>query len=78
MMVMIFGLLGFLVGYLQQDFRMTFYFLATGGGTSAVICLPDWPWWNRHPLKWLEVVEEDEVEEKVEKKKKKKAAKAKS
>ena len=19
------------------------------------ICLPDWPWWNRHPLDWLPV-----------------------
>eukprot|EP00325_Prymnesiales_sp_UTEX-LB-985_P006201 CAMPEP_0174707714 /NCGR_PEP_ID=MMETSP1094-20130205/10153_1 /TAXON_ID=156173 /ORGANISM="Chrysochromulina brevifilum, Strain UTEX LB 985" /LENGTH=77 /DNA_ID=CAMNT_0015906139 /DNA_START=193 /DNA_END=426 /DNA_ORIENTATION=+ len=77
-MVIIFGLLGFVVGYIQQDFRMTFYFLATGGGTSAVICLPDWPWWNRHPLKWLESAEEEDVvDEKVEKKKKKKVTKAK-
>lgn len=48
-----------------------------GAAHHAQICLPDWPWWNRHPLKWLEVPDEDEVEEKVEKKKKKKVAKAK-
>ena len=37
------------------------------------VCLPDWPWWNRHPLQWIEVVEEVEEEKKeVEKKKKKK------
>lgn len=35
------------------------------------ICLPDWPWWNRHPLEWREVPDEDEVEEKKKKAKKK-------
>ena len=126
-LVVIFGAIGFVVGYLQQDFRITFYFLATGGGISAVvraaptaarsrslslrafskiglpyramfcfalagsgsfslyahpsrslffnccasqICLPDWPWWNRHPLEWLEVVEEEEPPPKEKKKKK--------
>ena len=35
------------------------------------ICLPDWPWWNRHPLNWREVPDDEEDEEpKVEKKKK--------
>ena len=36
-LVILFGLIGFIVGYLQQDFRLTFYFLATGGGISAVV-----------------------------------------
>jgi hypothetical protein len=39
------------------------------------LCLPDWPWWNRHPLNWLEAPEEEEEEEEVaatEKRKKKK------
>ena len=36
-LVVIFGAIGFVVGYLQQDFRITFYFLATGGGISAVV-----------------------------------------
>ena len=70
-MVILFGLVGFAVGYIQQEFRLTYYFLATGGGISAVICLPDWPWWNRHPLKWLEPPEEEEIVEKRKKKKKK-------
>ena len=37
-LVILFGLVGFVVGYFQQDFRLTFYFLATGGGVSAVVC----------------------------------------
>ena len=112
-LVVLFGIIGFFAGYLQQDFRLTFYFLATGGGLSALvcaacslrvlgsarvnktclpthltrlinpctvpylasqICLPDWPWWNRHPLEWLEPLEDEEEEpkEKVKKVKKEK------
>ena len=36
-LVILFGLVGFVAGWLQQDFRLTFYFLATGGGVSAVV-----------------------------------------
>ena len=74
-LVLIFGLIGFVVGYFLQDFRVTFYWLATGGSISAVICLPDWPWWNRHPLKWLEVPDAPEEKEPVKKKKKKTSTK---
>ena len=52
-MVVVFGLVGFVVGWIEQNFRWTFLCLAAGGGISAVICLPDWPWWNLHPLEWL-------------------------
>ena len=60
-LVVLFGLIGFVVGYLQQDFRITFVWLAAGSGIAAVICLPDWPWWNRHPIHWLPGEEEEEV-----------------
>ena len=39
---------------------------------ATQVCLPDWPWWNRHPLEWLEVPEDDEEELEEKKKKKKK------
>ena len=38
-MVILFGLVGFVFGYLEQDFRLTFQFLAAGGGISAVVRL---------------------------------------
>ena len=44
----------------------------------AQICLPDWPCWNRHPLEWREVPEEEEEPKKKvpkEKKEKKKEGK---
>lgn len=40
------------------------------------VCLPDWPWWNRHPLEWLEPLEEDPEPEKKKKKKPKEGEKA--
>jgi signal peptidase complex subunit 1 len=46
-------IIGWIVGYIQQDFKITCYFLAFGSALSAAVCLPDWPWWNRHPLDWL-------------------------
>ena len=36
-LVVIFGLIGFGVGYVQQEFRSTFVWLATGGGIAAVV-----------------------------------------
>lgn len=62
-LVVLFGLAGFAVGYMKQDFRVTFQFLSAGGGISAVICLPDWPWWNRNPVSWIPYDSEEEEEE---------------
>ena len=67
-----------------QEFRNTFLCLAAGGGLSAVVCLPDWPWWNLHPPEWQPSLDEEAVEKaevaaeerKAAKKKKKKAEKA--
>ena len=72
-LIILFGLIGFFAGYVQQDFRLTFHFLAAGSSLAACICLPDWPCWNRHPVAWLEV----EVPTEEEKKKGKKADKPK-
>ncbi|KAJ1620281.1 microsomal signal peptidase 12 kDa subunit-domain-containing protein [Pavlovales sp. CCMP2436] len=51
--ILLSGIIGWIVGYIQQDFKITCYFLAVGSGLSAAVCLPDWPFWNRHPLDWL-------------------------
>ena len=34
-----FGLVGFVLGYIQQDFRLTFLCLSAGGGISALVRL---------------------------------------
>lgn len=66
-LIILFGLIGFFAGYVQQDFRLTFHFLAAGSSLAALICLPDWPWWNRHPVAWLEAEEPAQEEKKKEK-----------
>ena len=43
--------------------------------THRQLCLPDWPWWNRHPLEWREAPDEEEDEEELKKEKAEKAAK---
>jgi hypothetical protein len=45
---------GFIVGYVVQSFRVTFLWSCAGLLVALVVCLPDWPWYNRHPLKWRE------------------------
>jgi hypothetical protein len=35
--VVLFGLVGFVVGYIYQDFRLTFLYLSAGGGVSALV-----------------------------------------
>lgn len=36
-LVVLFGLIGFVVGYIYQDFRLTFLYLSAGGGVSALV-----------------------------------------
>lgn len=77
-LVVLFGIIGFFVGWHQQDFHLTFQFLAAGGSISAVICLPDWPWWNRHPIEWVEAPEDEDEDEEQKAKAKAKAEKKKA
>eukprot|EP00549_Striatella_unipunctata_P026344 CAMPEP_0118673346 /NCGR_PEP_ID=MMETSP0800-20121206/266_1 /TAXON_ID=210618 ORGANISM="Striatella unipunctata, Strain CCMP2910" /NCGR_SAMPLE_ID=MMETSP0800 /ASSEMBLY_ACC=CAM_ASM_000638 /LENGTH=92 /DNA_ID=CAMNT_0006568389 /DNA_START=63 /DNA_END=341 /DNA_ORIENTATION=- len=51
-----FGAVGWVYGYIQQDFTFCFYAWLAGVVISVVLCVPDWPFYNRHPIKWLESV----------------------
>jgi signal peptidase complex subunit 1 len=55
-MIIIFGAVGWVYGYIEQDFVYVFYAWGVGMILSIIICVPDWPWFNRHPVKWLESV----------------------
>mmetsp|Transcript_8774 Transcript_8774/g.12835 ORF Transcript_8774/g.12835 Transcript_8774/m.12835 type:complete len:80 (-) Transcript_8774:237-476(-) len=50
------GGIGWIYGYFQQDFTFCFYAWAVGVAISVILCVPDWPFYNRHPVKWLESV----------------------
>lgn len=43
---------GWIYGYTQDDFKPAFYFWAVGAAVMAVLVLPNWPFWNRNPIKW--------------------------
>jgi signal peptidase complex subunit 1 len=47
--------LAFIVGYISQDITLSLY--VGLGGTAIVFLLitPAWPYFNRHPVKWIPV-----------------------
>ena len=51
------GAIAWVVGFIQGDFSLTVYGWAVGLGLSLLICIPDWPFFNRHPVQWLEEIQ---------------------
>ncbi len=47
-------LAGFVHGYVAQSFQITFYYWAVSFGVAALLCVPDWPFFNRNPVKFLD------------------------
>ncbi|KAL6770835.1 hypothetical protein ACKKBF_B32880 [Auxenochlorella protothecoides x Auxenochlorella symbiontica] len=47
------GAVAFLVGYLTQSFANMLIAFSCGVGISLLISVPDWPIYNKHPIKWL-------------------------
>lgn len=48
-----FTIVGFVLGYIQQDFKYTFYAWAAGTALSCLAVLPPWPYLRAHPLQYL-------------------------
>ncbi|KAM0898613.1 hypothetical protein ACQ4PT_021785 [Festuca glaucescens] len=49
----------FLTGYTMADFQLMLLVYAGGVVLTALVTVPNWPFFNRHPLKWLDTVEAD-------------------
>lgn len=45
-----------MIGYVQQSFLLTFYIFSAGVVLALVVCLPDYPFYNTHPLAWQQPV----------------------
>ena len=45
----------FFVGWISGHFRFTLYTYGAGTAAAVLAAVPDWPWFNRHPLRWQEV-----------------------
>mmetsp|Transcript_17642 Transcript_17642/g.17078 ORF Transcript_17642/g.17078 Transcript_17642/m.17078 type:complete len:84 (+) Transcript_17642:124-375(+) len=54
--IIAFGAVGWVIGYFHQDFTYVFYLWSVGMVISVVLCVPDWPFFNRHPVQWLDSV----------------------
>lgn len=59
--ILAFGGVGWIIGYFRQDFTIVFQCWLVGVVISVVLCVPDWPFYNRHPVKWLESVPDRRV-----------------
>lgn len=51
--LVVFAVVSFVVGYLLKDFKLMAQINGVGIAVTALVVLPNWPWFNKHPLKWL-------------------------
>ena len=54
-----FTIIAMIVSYMTQKLCHGVYILLFGLFLSLLICLPSWPMYNRHQLKWLKYVPQD-------------------
>jgi signal peptidase complex subunit 1 len=47
----------FVAGYVLSDFQLMLLVYAGGVVLTTLVTVPDWPWFNRNPLKWLDAAE---------------------
>ncbi|KAF9414503.1 hypothetical protein BGZ94_000372 [Podila epigama] len=48
-----FGVIGFLVGLILQDIRLSLIIFAAGILVTAILVVPAWPYLKRNPVQWL-------------------------
>ncbi|CAM9377550.1 unnamed protein product, partial [Ascophyllum nodosum] len=52
--IILFGAVGWVVGFVMGDFTYTVMGWAAGVVVSIILVVPDWPTFNEHPTKWLD------------------------
>ncbi|XP_043475247.1 signal peptidase complex subunit 1 [Leptopilina heterotoma] len=65
--ITLFGMIGFIWGYVVQQYSQTIYILGAGFLLAAIITIPPWPMYRRKPLDWQKP--QSETSTKVKKKK---------
>ncbi|XP_027335896.1 probable signal peptidase complex subunit 1 [Abrus precatorius] len=53
-MLLSFAVIAFALGYLIASFQMMILIYAGGVVLTTLVTVPNWPLFNRHPLKWLD------------------------
>ncbi|KAF3770309.1 SPC12-domain-containing protein [Cryphonectria parasitica EP155] len=47
--------ISFLVGYFLQDIKLAVFIALGGTGLTFLVVVPPWPFYKKHPVKWLPV-----------------------
>ncbi|XP_038004674.1 signal peptidase complex subunit 1 isoform X1 [Motacilla alba alba] len=55
--ILVSAVIGFIYGYITEQFGWTVYIVMAGFALSCLLTLPPWPMYRRNPLKWLPVQE---------------------
>lgn len=50
--LVLFAVLGWVAGFILQDFLVTLGILGLGVLLSTLLYVPDWPFWNTNPVRW--------------------------
>lgn len=61
--IVLFAAVGFIWGYLCQQFSQTMYILGAGFLLSCILTLPPWPIYRLKPMQWQKARNFEEVEE---------------
>jgi len=49
------GAICFIVGYVKQDIKLALALGLIGTALTFLLVVPPWPFFNKHPVKWLPV-----------------------
>lgn len=58
-LLLAFAAAAFATGYALGSFQTMLLTYASGVIITTLITVPNWPFFNRHPLKWLDPIEAD-------------------
>mmetsp|Transcript_15843 Transcript_15843/g.23545 ORF Transcript_15843/g.23545 Transcript_15843/m.23545 type:complete len:94 (+) Transcript_15843:86-367(+) len=64
-LILLFGAVSWIIGYVMENFMYPVYGVGAATAISILICVPDWPIFNRNPVKWLDELPEREGVERV-------------
>ena len=53
-MLLMFAVIAFVAGYVLGSFQMMILVYAGGVTLTTLITIPNWPFFNRNPLNWLD------------------------
>ncbi|KAF6161440.1 hypothetical protein GIB67_009319 [Kingdonia uniflora] len=56
-MLVVFAVVSFIVGYVIGSFRMMMLIYVAGVLLTTLITVPNWPFFNRNPFNWLDPIE---------------------